>query len=180
MGKLEEHKPVKLVTSLIYKDDTVCENAEKALKDLYGSTEPAEKTWPFDFTDYYTEEMGSPLKRKVICFKDLVSAAGVAEIKVETNRIEGLFSDNSKRRVNIDPGYVTAAKLVLLTTKDYNHRVCIGKKIFAEVTLFFREGTFEAWPWTYPDYSSEEMIEYFNGIRQIYMDDISHGKGHRA
>jgi hypothetical protein len=72
------------------------------------------------------------------------------------------------RSVNIDPGYLDLAKLVLFSTKDYTHRIHVGKGIFAEVTLYFQDDSFNAWPWTYPDYKTKEYIGIFNTIRGIY------------
>lgn len=170
MGILEKQKPVKLVVSLIYKDDNSAEYAEKTLKRLYGPLEDMTKTFPFESTDYYYNEFGKPLRRKLLCFRRLLDKKNLADIKLKTNRIEDRARKEGNRTVNIDPGYVTEAKLVLLTTKDYTHRIYIGKRIFAEITLFFQDGTFNAWPWTYPDYASEDMIGYFNSVRQLYMD----------
>jgi hypothetical protein len=127
---------------------------------------------PFDQTDYYFPEFGQPLKRKIISFKKLVSMEKIYMVKIASNRLEDRSMAYGKRRVNIDPGYVTDAKLVLLTTKDYSHRVYIGKGIFSEVTLFFQNGSFKAWPWTYPDYAKDEMRSFFDKVRGLYMDDL--------
>ncbi|MFQ5952939.1 MAG: DUF4416 family protein, partial [Candidatus Omnitrophota bacterium] len=175
MGAIIEQKPVKLITSIILKDESALASAEEELKKLYGALEPLDKFIPFDYTDYYWEEMGRPLKRKLICFKELRDREDIARIKVETNEIEKRTSVDNKRTVNIDPGYVTEAKLVLLTTKDYTHRVHIGKRIFAESTLYWQDGGFRPWPWTYPDYASDELVSYFNGTREIYMQNIKNG-----
>ncbi len=172
MGKCFRQKPVKLVMSIIYKDRGLCQDAEEMLKNKYGVLEEADRDLDFDYTDYYESEMGSGLKRKLICFKDLVDKENIAEIKLESNKIEDSFKVNGKRPVNVDPGYVTEAKLVLLTTKDYTHRVYIGMSIFAELTLYYMDGAFKAWPWTYPDYASLEMSEYFNQVREFYMGDL--------
>ena len=118
------------------------------------------------------EEMGKPLMRKLVCFKKLVEKEDISRIKLKTNELENHFSAGKNRTVNIDPGYVTEAKLVLLTTKDYTHRVYIGKRIFAESTLFYQDGEFRPWPWTYPDYASKELASYFEKIREIYIKDI--------
>jgi len=173
MGSLAKQHPVKLAVSIIYKDEGRLKSAEEGLKRLYGAAEPLEAMLAFDYTDYYSGEMGRPLKRKLICFKKLVNKEKLPGIKLATNRIEDRLRAGADRTVNIDPGYVTDAKLLLLTTKDYTHRVYIGKKIFAESTLFFKGGTFNAWPWTYPDYASREMVSYFNRVREIYMKDMS-------
>ncbi len=169
MGVSVKQKPVKLVASLIYKEERCRESAERRLKRAYGPLEPLEKTLPFDRTDYYYGEFGRPLKRKLICFKKLFSKENISGIKLETNTLEDRFRSGVKRTVNIDPGYVTDAKLVLLTTKDYTHRIYIGKRIFAESTLFFQDGSFHPWPWTYPDYASPEIVSYFNEVRDVYL-----------
>lgn len=171
MGSLIKQRPVKLVVSLIYKDEARMEIAEKRLVKLYGPLEPLEKTMPFDYTDYYTAEFGGPLVRKMLCFKDPAGIEDIAKIKLASNAIEDELRAENKRTVNIDPGYVTEAKLALLTTKDYTHRIYIGNKIFAEVTLHYKNGSFRPWPWTYPDYSTPEMIEYFNTVRGIYLKE---------
>jgi hypothetical protein len=169
MGGLVKQKPVKLVASIIFKEEKYREYAEKRLKKAYGLLEPLEKTLPFDHTDYYYKEFGRPLKRKLVCFRKLLAGEKIPTVKLTTNKIEDSCLIGGKRVVNIDPGYVTDAKLVLLTTKDYTHRVYVGRRIFAESTLFFRDGAFRPWPWTYPDYASQELISYFNEVRKIYM-----------
>ncbi|MDP8257899.1 MAG: DUF4416 family protein [Candidatus Aadella gelida] len=169
MGKIFEQKKVKLIVSMIYRSEDIRAKAERRLSRIYGNMETLKKELPFDYTDYYAEEMGSPLKRELICFKKLVNKENISKIKIRTNKLENFFRKKEKRTINIDPGYVTEAKLVLLTTKDYTHRVYIGKRIFAESTLNFCDGEFKAWPWTYPDYASQEMREYFEEVREMYM-----------
>ncbi len=172
MGVPLEQKPVKLVASIIFRDGELLKYAEKRLKALYGPAEQLSKSTSFDYTDYYYPEMGKPLKRKLICFKNLVNKEALNRIKLNTNKIENRTGVNGKRRVNIDPGYVTEAKLVLLTTKDYTHRIYLGRRIFAESTLFYQDGSFRPWPWTYPDYGSDGLIAYFNDVREIYIKNI--------
>ncbi|MFH1836797.1 MAG: DUF4416 family protein [Candidatus Omnitrophota bacterium] len=172
MGKICVQAPVKLVTSIIFNDEKAAEEAEKKLCKLFGKKEALEKVLPFDLTDYYSKEMGKDLKRKLICFEKLAEKEGIYDIKIRTNRIEDLFSQNGKRKVNIDPGYVTEAKLVLLTTKDYTHRIHIGRGIFAESTLCFKDGAFGSWSWSYPDYASEAMRDYFKEVRTLYVKQM--------
>ncbi len=176
MGILAKQKPVKLVASMIFKDEKYREKAEEYLIKKCGDIEPVKKVLSFDFTDYYYEELGRPLKRQLVCFKKLVNKEKLYKVKLTTNRIEDCFKKGNRRFVNIDPGYVTEAKLVLLTTKDYTHRIYLGGNIFAEVTLFFQKGTFRPYPWTYPDYAGREMISYFNEVREVYMEEIKNVK----
>ncbi|MGB2629682.1 MAG: DUF4416 family protein [Candidatus Omnitrophota bacterium] len=172
MGVPVEQKPVKLIASIIFKDEGDLYQAERRLRTLFGPFESLEKSAPFGYTDYYREEMGHPLKRKLICFKNLIDPEKMYKVKLRTNRIEYKISADRKRKVNIDPGYVTEAKLVLLTTKDYTHRIYIRGRIFAETTLSYQDGGFKPWPWTYPDYASKELRDYFEKVREIYINDI--------
>ena len=70
------------------------------------------------------------------------------------------------RPINIDPGYVTPAKLVLATTKDRAHRIYLGRGIYAEVTLTYAKKAFQSMPWTYPDYRSEPYRRFFEQVRR--------------
>jgi hypothetical protein len=77
--------------------------------------------------------------------------------------------NRSRRRINLDPGYVTEAKVVLATTKDYSHRLYIGKGIYAEVTLRYgnKDRSFIPFDHTYLDYGSEMYITMFNTARDL-------------
>ena len=79
--------------------------------------------------------------------------------------VEQELGDLGCRRVNIDPGYITGHNLVLATTKERPHRVYIGQGIYAEVTMAFKKGRCEFFPWTYRDYR-EKGCEFFLGLRE--------------
>ena len=174
MGEIKKHPPVKLIVGMIAADTGLFSSAETALSERYGLTDSQSSILPFDYTDYYTEEMGPDLARKFISFAELIQPEEIVEIKSSTNDLEREFlcPDSNKRRINLDPGYVSAAKLVLATTKDHIHRIHLRNGIYAETTLRMESKTFRPWQWTYPDYRSKEYIEIFNEIRRIYMDQL--------
>jgi len=116
--------------------------------------------------------MGEDLKKIFISFKKPILPQDLAKIKIGTNKIENRLSFDKKRTINIDPGYLELSKLVFATTKDFKHRIYLSHGIFAEVTLFYDNKTFKAWEWTYPDYKSQEYINIFNKIREIYARQI--------
>jgi hypothetical protein len=72
---------------------------------------------------------------------------------------------SESRPLNIDPGYLTEAKLVLASTKDRDHRIYLSQGIFAEVTLHFARGGWQARPWTYPDYQRADYHAFFTTCR---------------
>ncbi|HNY92028.1 MAG TPA: DUF4416 family protein, partial [bacterium] len=79
-----------------------------------------------------------------------------------------------RRRVNLDPGYSEAAKLVLATTKNFGHRIYLGQGIYGDVQLFWRKGRFQSNPWTYPDYLEAKSLEFFSALRQDYLKEGKH------
>lgn len=172
MGEVLKVKKVKLFFGFISNDEDLFIVTEKMLSKKFGAVDFSSKVIVFDYTDYYKKELGENLKRKFISFKRLVSPEKLSEIKLLSNRIEHRFSLDNKRRINIDPGYLSSGKLVLATTKDYSHRIYLKKGILAEVTLFYQDDTFQAWPWSYPDYKSKDYIEIFNQLYRIYIEEL--------
>ena len=70
--------------------------------------------------------------------------------------------------MNIDPGYIAKAHLILATGKGYSHRPYLRDGIYADLTLIYRNKAFQPLPWTYPDYASGEMIGMLTRIREKY------------
>lgn len=159
---------VKLVIGFIYKDEAIFIKAKEKLRKKFGKIDFTSACMDFNYTDYYAAEMGKALKRRFISFTELTPIQDLYRIKLYTNRLETKFLTGKTRQVNIDPGYLNLAKLVLATTKDYAHRIFLRKGIFAEITLSFRGNSFSANEWTYPDYRSKEYIDIFNQIRKLY------------
>jgi hypothetical protein len=115
--------------------------------------------------------MGQSLLRRFISIVNLIDQVELPTIKIQTNLLEKLFArPEGSRQVNIDPGYLTFSKVILATTKDYTHRLYLGKKIYGEVTLQYKGGekSFCPWEWTYPDYREPVAINFFNELRNIY------------
>ncbi len=171
MGKIREVPSVVLVAGITYSDSDLLDQALKSLEDEFGPVGMKSPTFDFVMTDYYTSEMGGKLKKFFCCFKNLIEPVTLPDIKIRTNDIELRFvkgdEENPLRTVNIDPGYVTLSKLVLASTKDYTHRIFIGKGIYAETTLRFMYGSFVPVDTTYPDYKIPLAIDFFNTARDF-------------
>ncbi|MCF7876602.1 DUF4416 family protein, partial [Candidatus Bipolaricaulota bacterium] len=135
MGEPTEPEPVKLFTGLLTGRPAIIPGVEEDLRAEFGPTDLESELIPFDFTDYYREEMGEGLKRKFISFEKLIDPGKIPEIKLVTNETEEKFSENLNmdllRPVNIDPGYIGLSKMVLATTKNYSHRLYLRKGIYA-------------------------------------------------
>jgi hypothetical protein len=153
-------------------------NSFKRIKDILekdlGMVLLQSQTFDFSkFTDYYIEEMGSPLWKTFYFFEYLKEPEFLVELKHICYSLERETADSDgKRNLNLDPGYLTLSKVVLATFKDYAHRIYLGRSVFAEVTLIYRSGGFQSLPWTYPDYKEKMTLEYFNRARALYKDRL--------
>ncbi|MDO8662704.1 MAG: DUF4416 family protein [Candidatus Omnitrophota bacterium] len=172
MGKIAPTKPVKLIVGFIFKDEQAFCRSKFLLIRRFGKIDFESRVIPFTLTEYYQEEFGKDLSRVFVSFSKLIQPREITGIKILTNKIENRLSSKGHRLVNIDPGYLDLAKLILVSTKDYIHRVYLDKGIYAETTLFYRGKSFEAWQWTYPDFRTPEYIEIFNQIRELYAKQI--------
>jgi len=172
MGKPKKAEKKKLIAGIIYKDAEILKKAETQLVGRFGPIDCKSSEFPFVYTSYYEKEMGLNLKRKFIAFKQLIEIEKAYKVKLITNKLEHKLSLNKNRAINIDPGYISLSKLVLLTTKDYAHRVYLGGGIFGDLTMSFKEHSFHPGQYTYPDYRAKQCISFFNSIRAIYKAQI--------
>jgi len=174
MGEIKIPEKVKLIAGIMYKDDELSEIVLKKLVEIYGGIDIRSEPYSFNYTDYYKDEIGDNLKKFFISFTELIDPQMLADIKIQTNKLETAYSENSRRKINIDPGYVASAKLVLATTKDYSHRIYLAKGIFGDVHLNMHKGKFKPNPWTYPDYREEFILEFFERVRKIYLESLAY------
>ena len=175
MGTVAEPRPVKLLMSLITADDRLLHQIVDGLAKRYGEIDFESEPLPFDFTSYYAPEMGTGLFRRLVTFGPLIARESLVRIKGETNELETTFSLEGKRRINIDPGYISAEHLILATTKGYTHRPYLGEGIYADLTLIYRTGEFHPLEWTYPDYASHEIRQILAEIRRRYLQGQKEG-----
>ena len=148
------------------------DRAVDELIELFGLPEVISPWLMFERTRYYEKEMGWPLYRRFVTFKELISPEELVDKKLSTNKIEAKYSVADKRRINIDPGYICLERLVLATGKNYTHRIYLSRGIYADLTLVFNKGTFKPLEWSYPDYSDNESIDFFNNEREKYKNQL--------
>lgn len=146
-----------LVMGVLWSEEKANEAALQALEASFGPAESQTLKEIFAWTDYYVPEMGEPIWRHYVEFRDFVDPGSLARIKLATNAIEERFASEGKRRVNLDPGLLAPGRFVLATTKDRAHRIALSEGIYAELTLIYEKGEFHALPWTYPDWASEPV-----------------------
>ena len=184
MGKIFSPNPVKLVFSIISAEDELFCEAKDLLINYFGNIDMESDFQPFDYTSYYRDEMGDNLKQKLVSFQKLISPDLLSNIKIKSNEWEMIFSIKSdcsdkvlekKRRVNLDPGYITLSKFILASTKDGPARIYLKQGIYAEITLRFMNSTYNPLEWTYQNYKTELYISFLNRVREQYKREI---RGH--
>jgi hypothetical protein len=125
--------------------------------------------------------MGPGLSKQLLAFERLVSADCLAEVKLQTIALETELAAQrtfpETRPLNLDPGLLSLGKFLLATTKDQAHRIYLGRGIFAEVTLHYRAGAFEPWPWTYADYREPAVRAFLGRAREYYRQRLASPPG---
>lgn len=139
------------------------------LVDSFGPISYISPSMPFTFTDYYNPEMGEGIERFFISFSRLISPDALADAKTITNAIELDEAVDGKRKINLDPGLISEASVILATTKNRAHRIAIGHNLYAEVTLIYQNHGFVSFPWTYADYRSDDVQTILIKMRKDYL-----------
>jgi len=171
MGLIKPVEEAKLFTALLSREERLIHAARERLSLSFGPVDFVSEISPWAHTRYYKKEMGTGLKRQFLFFERHILPDTLSNIKNMTNDLEAHLKDSTDtgmpgRHINIDPGYLTLAKVVLASTKNYCHRIYIGNGIYAEVTLYYRDKSYQSLPHTYPDYGSREYIDMFNRVRE--------------
>ena len=170
MSQLKKPQRVKLFFSLLYRDFSICESVLDLFHKKWGAVDSAHHQIPFLHTTYYEEEFGKRLERSILSFEKLIERDQLIEAKLWAVQMENqLANDKGNRTLNVDPGYVTDYQVVLATGKNYSHRIYLDRGVFADLTLVYRDGKYQALPWTYPDYSEEPLQGIFKKLRKAYL-----------
>jgi Domain of unknown function (DUF4416) len=165
MGKIRKPAKVKLLVGLLGRDREILEISREILSGRFGREEEVMEPIPFSWTHYYAGELGAAPLRTFVSYETWVDREFLVEAKLATNAIEMDLSRDGLRRVNLDPGYLTLGQLFLASTKDQRWRVYVRDGIFVEPTLYFQDGAFHPFPWTYRDYQSPEYRDYMARAR---------------
>jgi hypothetical protein len=169
MAEIRPFPSAKLVCGIIAADNARFERAEAALEALYGPIDGRSGRFPFDFSDYYEPQMGPGLTREFLSFARLVPPESLSPIKLRTNELETEVRTSlglTGRPVNLDPGIVTSAALVMATAKDFAHRVPLRDGIYGHLEFLFAKHGIRLLEWTYPDFRDGRYTPFFLEARK--------------
>jgi hypothetical protein len=163
-------KPVLIIAAVISRHDSAFCWAREKLAQTFGKIALCSDSFDHQETTYYQATMGADLKKWFVAFAKLADCANLADWKLTTNQLEEDYAQltihEEQRPLNLDPGYITEAKLVLATTKDRDHRIYLRNGIYAEVTLRYQAGGWRNQLWTYPDYQRADFHDFFLRCRE--------------
>jgi hypothetical protein len=171
MATLSPHRPVLLLVAAFSRHNAALDWTRQTLEAAWGKIALESPRFDHRETTYYEATMGPDLKKTFFAFERLVDPVTLAERKLQAiaweDEYRQLAGHLEPRPLNIDPGYLTEAKLVLASTKDRDHRIYLDRGIFAEITLYFHRGAWTSRPWTYPDYQRPDYHAFFSRCREF-------------
>lgn len=173
MAEVMPVEPVIRFCAVISSEPEIRQRAIERLAEQWGEIFLRSEPLPFEAGGYYAQTMGANLYKVLVGFEQPIDGATLADWKTWSNRVENDFQDEASDRVrplNLDPGYVTQAKLVLATTKDRDHRIYLRDGIFAEITLTYTAKRWIHHRWSYPDYRTESVAAFALGCRNRLRD----------
>jgi len=178
--KPSEPDEVKVFFSLFSSSLESLDLSMERLKKMLGDMDYISPLLDFDFTDYYEEEFGKALKRYILSLTDLQGRDCLVRLKWIATDLEmelaKEFGVLPKRIVDIDPGYISPAQLVLASHKDFSHRIYLGDRVYADLTLIRQKKEWKRLEWTYPDYAGKVLQYHIERIREIYMKQLKDKK----
>ena len=171
MGAVSDFEKEKLIVGVIYNDMDIYRRAIDMLTEAFGEIEDESEHFSFseEFSDYYDEELGGRGMRVIFSFRDTVEPDRQAEIKKATNEMERILSEDGRRLINLDPGFINHGRLMLATTKAAGFRIPLADGIYTELTLFWARGAWHKLPWSYRDYQSERVQKFITSVRSKYL-----------
>jgi hypothetical protein len=171
MAEIKSFPLVKLICGIISSDEEYFQRSEERLAELYGTVDSRSPRFDFDLTDYYEPQMGKALKRGFLSFDRLIDPNSLSGIKIRTNGLELEIRQEfgeDRRIVNLDPGYITQAALIMATAKDFSHRIPLQNGIYGHLEFLFTRTGIRRLDWTYPDFAGEGAQRYFVELRKRY------------
>ena len=179
MGQISQPRSVLAVMAAFSRHEQALDWARQTAELEWGAVALVSERFRFEQTDYYEPTMGADLLKVFFAFETLLEPSQLVLRKHQANRWEESYrqtrSHREVRPLNLDPGYISEAKLVLASTKDRDHRIYLSDGIYAEGTLFFHSGCWQARSWTYPDYRCDSYHRFFERcrtyLRKRYRED---------
>lgn len=156
MAEFKDIPKARLVMALMYPIDYPVKKAKEALIKKFGEIESESEEFDFNFTAYYEKEFGKSLKKLFIAFKKPIERENLVGIRIYTQELEDKLKDGDKRKINIDPGYMTKENLVVASLKEQPYKIYLGKGVFGHMIFMFKKDDVISFRHTFPDYLAQK------------------------
>ena len=167
---------VKFFIGILFQDEIIMKKALAILNKKFGPFDVTSNYIPFTNSQYY-EDIGNKLCKVFVSTEKLIEREKIVNIKLYTNWVEQKVSGNKKKRkINIDPGFMTLSNVFLASCKEFYDRAYLSKGVFIENEYMFKSKEYHFWEWTYPDYRKKEYLDFFYSIRKIYQNQLKKTK----
>jgi len=160
----------KLIVGILYDGDaSLWDWSLREMGALWGNPQRKSEIFPFLYTNYY-QDIGNPLFRRFLSFEGLMEGSLLWERKTQAIDLEG--KSGSPRRINVDPGILDGARLLLASTKDRAQRIPISDSLYAEVTLRYRGKKWVSFDYTFPDFRETTYHSFLEEVRKDVLDEM--------
>lgn len=143
---------------------------KELLRAEWGEPERESLFFPFVWTNYY-DDIAPQLDRCFFSYPGLYPMSELPDWKRLAVSLEARTGEH--RRVNIDPGTLDGARLLLASTKGQAHRIYLRDGIFAEVTLCRRKGEWASFFYTFPDFKSDVYYRWLDLVRSDWKKEYN-------
>ena len=164
--------PVKLLVAILWAERGALDESLRLLTGLYGPPDFIGPDRAFDVTRYYEREMGSGLSRRLVSFQRPVSPEVLVQAKHDCNGIEERLAGAAGRRVNLDVGYLDHNKVVLGSNKGAGQKIYLDRGVYADLVGHYREGRYQPFEWTFPDFRDGRYDPDLAAIRKTYLEQL--------
>ena len=165
-------EPVKLFVAALYACEDALRTAVSSTESAWGEIDYTGPDHPFDPTDYYEPEMGKNLRRRLISFRKLFPPERLCEAKHTSNDIENRYAVETGRLVNLDVGYLDLNKIVLASFKGAGQKIYLGGGAWADMIARYRDGRYQPFEWTFPDFKDGRYDAELKAIREILREQL--------
>lgn len=162
-------EPVKRVVAVLHGDAAFLEDVLQSLQSRWGPIDYQGPDHPFTQTNYYEAEMGKSLCRRWLGFADLMPTEELVAAKLAACDLEEQFSQEGRRQVNLDVGYLDHAKLVLASLKSAGQKLHLGQGVYADLVARFGHGKYQPFEWTFPDLKAGLYDAELAALRSRYL-----------
>jgi hypothetical protein len=161
--------PVKYFIGVLFSDKELLLSSLVNLQNLWGNIDFQSQDYSFDVTDYYEPEMGASIYRRIVTFEKLYEPTLLVDMKLKCNDLENEIAIDSKRQVNLDAGYLDHNKIILASAKEAGQKVYLDKGIYADLAGRYKDGKYQPFEWSFPDFKDGRYDKELLLVRKIYL-----------